>query len=304
MGSGGHVNVDVVIVSYNSSEHLRRCVGAIVGRPDLNVIVVDNASHDRSVESIADLPVTIVVNPGNAGFARACNRGWRMGAAPYVLFLNPDTTIVRGAIDELVHALAADDQVGVVGPRLVNEEGALELSQHRFPSVASTFGRALYLHRVPGGSAFPRETVTDLSAYALPGPVDWLPGACLLVRRDLLVQTGGLDEDFFMYSEDVQLCRDAWSRGLSVQYVPSAEVTHVGGASGSRARLLPELARSRAIYVSKNYSGRVAYAIRLGLVVESITHALVGRGGWSRRFGYLAALRTTVDTRAGRVMVD
>jgi N-acetylglucosaminyl-diphospho-decaprenol L-rhamnosyltransferase len=287
--------VDVVVVSYNSSEHLRGCIETIAASNRCNVFVVDNASTDGSLETIDDLAVTIVSEEQNRGFAGGCNLGWRLGKAPHVLFLNPDTRIDLEAIDALAAVLNDNEKVGVVGPRTLNSDGSVTLSQFRFPRVRSTFSKALYLHRLWPSSHWSSETVSEPSAYAQAREAEWLSGACLLVRRELLDRIGGFDETFFMYSEDTAMCRAAWLYGYSVRYDPSAVVVHFGGASASRAKLLPVLTRSRVLYVTMYYSARVALAHRIGFALNALTHALVGKGGWERRRGHMAAFRAALS---------
>jgi GT2 family glycosyltransferase len=294
MNSSRAEGVDVVIVSYNSSDHLRSCVEPLLSTGELNVIVVDNASTDQSLGTIADLPVTVAAEAVNRGFAHGCNRGWRLGRAPYVLFLNPDAQISPAAIRTLVDVLNGDMSIGIVGPRIVNEDGSLALSQHRFPRVRSTFSEALYLHHLWPGRAWSSETVWDLDRYAQSCDVEWLSGACLLVRRDLVERLGGFDEAFFMYSEDTELCRAAWSCGFRVRYEPASVAVHAGGRSAPRSTLLPVLARSRLLYAAKNYPRVLVIAHRIGIALEAVTHAILCKGGLPARRGYVGSLRAAV----------
>jgi hypothetical protein len=291
--------VDVVVVSYNSREHLRSCVAPIAGSELANVIVVDNASADGSVESIHDLPAIVLAEPVNLGFAAGCNRGWRRGHAPYVLFLNPDSEITIDAIEALATALDADDGVGVVGPLILNSDGSLALSQFRFPRLLSTYSEALYLHRVWKRSLWASETVYEPSSYREPHDVEWLSGACLMIRRELLERLGGLDETYFMYSEDTELCRSVRSLDYSVRFDPRANVVHSGGGSAPRAHLLPTLTRSRVRYVTQNYRQSVAVAHRLGFALMGVTHAMTARGGRKRRRAYASTIRTALFVTSG-----
>ena len=138
--------VDVVVVAFNSRQHLRACVGGLAGLEGVRLIVVDNASADGSLESIADLPVERLAMSTNGGFARACNVGWQEGTAPLVLFLNPDTSLAW-ALTALAATLEADPGIGAAGPKIVNADGALEFSQRRFPASA--------IHLSPGASPAP-----------------------------------------------------------------------------------------------------------------------------------------------------
>src|SRR2546421_8491449 len=130
--------VDVVVVAYNSRGQLRAAVEPLASVPEVSVVVVDNDSPDHSAEVVADLPVTVLQNETNVGFAKACNMGWRSGTAPYVLFLNPDAQIDAQSIERMTEALA-DASVGLVAPRTVDTSGALVHSQRRFVGVASVW---------------------------------------------------------------------------------------------------------------------------------------------------------------------
>lgn len=282
--------VDVVVVSYNSRDELRECVLPFVDAAETDVIVVDNASTDGTLATIADLPVQAIALEENGGFAHGCNVGWQAGNSPYVLFLNPDARIAPEAVGRLVGSLEANPRAGIAGPRIVHSDGSLDYSQRRFPRLRSTYARALFLHRVFPSAAWTDEVVREHRDYERPGRAEWLSGASLLVRRTLLEQLSGMDESFFMYCEDKDLCRRAWAAGHEVIYEPSSVVVHLGGASAPRAALLPTLAASRAAYARKHMSAPGALAERLGLGLESLLRLVAVRGGRPARAGHLRSL--------------
>lgn len=283
-------DVDVVIVSYNSRDQLRDCLGPLLGLPGVNVVVVDNASPDDSLATVSDLPLTAIQLPSNGGFAHGVNAGWRAGRAPYVLLLNPDARIDGRSLATLVSALEEDQRLGAAAPRIVHSDGSLEYSQRTFPRLRSTFAQALFLHRLFPSAAWTDELVRDPAAYRERRRPEWVSGACILVRRTLLEQLSGLDEGFFMYCEDVDLCSRLRAAGYEVLFEPSAVVDHEGGASAPRAELLPVLAKSRVRYASKHHGFAYATLERLGIALGELTHALVGRGGAAARTGHLRAL--------------
>jgi N-acetylglucosaminyl-diphospho-decaprenol L-rhamnosyltransferase len=301
MGPDPASQVDVVVVSYNSSGHLRSCVEPISRSKRCNVIVVDNASTDGAAATVVDLPISLVAEPSNRGFAAGCNRGWRLGDAVSVLFLNPDCRIETDGIDALAAVLARDPAVGVVGPRIVGSDGRLSLSQFRFPRVRYTLSESVYLHRLWPRSSWSSDTVREPAAYEEPCDAEWLSGACLMVRRELLEKIGGFDESFFMYSEDTELCRAAWAEGYSVRFDPAVSVKHIGGASASRAGLLPTMTRSRIRYATRNYSRPIAFAHRVGLAFQALTHAMLGGGGWAGRRGNMTALAVALSEPASKL---
>lgn len=285
--------VDVVVVSYNSGETLRDCVEPFAHMRDVDVYVVDNDSRDGALETIADLPQHTIARGENGGFAAGCNDGWRAGSAPLVLFLNPDARLDEASLRRLVHVLEADEGVGIVGPRLLAADGTVQFSQRRFPALRSTFAQALFLHRLFPRAAWSDEVVRDPAAYDAPGSPDWLSGACLLVRRDVLERIGGWDDSFFLYSEDTDLCRRARNAGFEVRYVPTATATHVGGQSSPRAGLLPMLAESRVRYARKHETAGRAFCQRVGVALSALSHLASARTRGARA-GHARALRNTL----------
>jgi hypothetical protein len=282
--------VDVVVVAYNSSGVLRACVEPLTSSDRLHVIVVDNASTDGSLESVADLKLEAIGLETNGGFAHGCNAGWRAGGAPYVLFLNPDARIEPQAIEGLVALLERSPRAGAAAPRIIHDDGSLDYSQRRFPRLRSTYAQALFLHRLFPKAPWADELIRDGAAYERPGSPDWVSGACILIRRSALLELGGLDDGFFMYCEDIDLCRRLRDAGHDVLFDPSAEIVHVGGASAPRASLLPVLAASRLRYAAKHRSRSTAMLERVGIALGEATHLLVGRGGRAARAGHARAL--------------
>ena len=271
---------------------------SLLSAPDAHVIVVDNASSDGSLDAVRDLPVSAIQLSRNGGFATGVNAGWRAGSASYVLILNPDARIDAASLRVLARVLDEEPRVGAVAPRIVHDDGSLDFSQRLFPRLRSTYAQALFLHRVFPRATWTDELVRDEDAYAQRGSPDWVSGACILVRRDALVELGGLDEGFFMYCEDIDLCRRLQVAGYELVFEPAASVVHLGGASAPRAALLPTLAASRVRYAGKHRGRAVAFLERVGVGLGAATHALVGRGGRAARAGHARALLATAKPRA------
>lgn len=289
--------VDVVVVSYNSRATLRACVEPLTAAADLDVIVIDNASLDGSLETVTDLSLRSLSRGENGGFARACNEGWRAGSAPFVLFLNPDAIIDEHSLRVLLEAIRADDRIGAAAPKILGLDGSLHHSLRRFPRLCSTYARALFLPRLLPLASWADEVVRDERAYERPGWPEWASGAGLLVRRSALERLGGFDEAFFLYSEDTDLCRRLREAGFRIRYEPGAVVRHAGGGSGSRSELLPVLALSRRLYACKHEGRVVAQLERAGLILEAATHLVVSRGGLAERAGRLSSLLALVGIR-------
>ena len=227
----------IIIVSYNVRDELDACLQSLVGHTapfETTITVVDNASHDGTVEMLRERwPMVQVIDAGsNVGYARANNLGIRATSSQYVLLLNPDTIIPPGAVPTLVRALAGHPGAAAAGPRLIDAEGYPELS---FGWAISPLGElkqkvvsALYQRRI-------RTVVRRVDRWARDaGEREWVSGACLAIRRADLEAVGLLDERYFMYTEDVDLCVQLRRRGRAILFMPHAEILHLRGRSAQR----------------------------------------------------------------------
>ncbi|MBM2822872.1 MAG: glycosyltransferase family 2 protein [Thermoleophilia bacterium] len=291
--------VDVVVVSFNSRDHLRDCLTRLAGVSDVRVIVVDNASTDGTLETVADLPVTTIGREVNAGFAAGCNAGWQTGDAPYVLFLNPDASFDETSLRLLVSRLEENPSLGAAAPRIEHPDGSLAWSQRRFPRLRSTFAQALFLHRVFPHASWSDEMVRHEARYEGAGSPEWVSGSCLLVRRSALEELSGWDEGFFLYCEDIDLCYRLREAGYGIAYEPTALARHDEGASAPRAKTLPVLAASRVRYARKHRSAPYAALERIGIGLGALTHVVVSRGGLADRAAHARALRVALSPRIG-----
>jgi N-acetylglucosaminyl-diphospho-decaprenol L-rhamnosyltransferase len=287
--------VDIVVVSYNSRDTLRACVEPLAAVENVSVTVVDNASPDRSLEVVADLGIRALDSGRNGGFGFGCNLGMAAGSAPYVLFLNPDARIATEDLERLVAALEADPDVAIAGPRLLEADGTLVPSMRRYQRVGSTWATALFLHRLFRRAAWANEIIHAPEAYDQVAYPEWLSGACMLTRRALLEPLGGFDEGYFLYGEDMDLCRRVREAGHRVRYEPTATVHHEGGRSAPRSSLYGVLAESRTRFARKHYGPVSAALQRLGLAVGAVTHIAASVLRPARRRGHVAALRAAVS---------
>ena len=196
-----------------------------------------------------------------------------------------------------MRVLEQQADVGAVAPRIVHSDGELDYSQRRFPRLRSTYARALFLHRVFPAATWTDELVRDPQAHAEPSHPEWVSGACLLVPRSVLEELNGFDEGFFMYCEDIDLCRRLRAAGHSLVYEPQALVAHEGGASAPRASLLPVLAASRIRYATKHRSSLAAFLERGGVALEALTHLVISKGGRPVRAGHARSLLLAVTNR-------
>jgi N-acetylglucosaminyl-diphospho-decaprenol L-rhamnosyltransferase len=233
--------LSIVIVSYNSAADLEECLRSLTDpspRIDHEIVVVDNASSDGSPDYLRSRwpGIRLIEAGGNLGFAKANNLGIRQTFGELVLLLNPDTRVPREAIDRLAAALDANPGAAVAGPRIVNGRGTPELSFGRMISPLAELRQKL-LARVP--ALVQRLTATSKS-------VDWVSGACLLIRRADLEAVGLLDERYFMYTEDVDLCAAVRARGRGVLFVADVQLVHLRGQSVKSAPAATEMAYRRS----------------------------------------------------------
>ncbi|MGW5557159.1 glycosyltransferase family 2 protein [Micromonospora sp. NPDC003944] len=283
-----------VVVTHNSA---RQIVAALTALRQARVPVrlVDNASTDGTVDLVRQRfpEVTVLASATNTGFATAVNRAAAGVDTDVVLLVNPDCVVAPGTVAELVRVLRDRPSVGIAGPRLVDAHGRVAISAHRFESLvtvlASRFGGALVpvpLRRLLSGRQ--RRAAYDACVRgARPVAVDWLSGACLAVRRELFEAIGGLDEGYFLYYEDEELCLQAARRGAEVLYVPSVSAVHTGGASSSDpAWIWPHLYRSMLRFFARHRAGTLR-AVRGAVLLR----ALIGIG--------LAGARMPLQPRAG-----
>ncbi|MBV9852744.1 MAG: glycosyltransferase family 2 protein [Armatimonadetes bacterium] len=271
-------DVAVIVVNWNAREDLRQCLLSLYDapRPDVTyeVWVVDNASDDDSAAMVrSEFPqVHLIANTENLGFSRANNQAIAASDSRFVFLLNSDAVVHPGALDALVVFADAHPQAGILGPLVLNPDGGLQFSCRRFPSLGAGFFRNTFLGRFFPNNRFARGYLMGDVDHSRPRPVDWVSGCAMLIRRDFLDGTGTLDERFFMYCEDVDLCWRCWRAGREVWYAPEAVVTHAIGRSSDKNadRMIVEFHRSWYEFDKKRHPGlrplrRAAVAAGLGL---------------------------------------
>jgi hypothetical protein len=250
--------LSIIIVAYNSERDLPRTLETLTQPPprtDHEIVVVDNASTDatRSVLLTQWPRVRLIESDANIGFARANNLAVRSTASDLVLFLNPDTLVPSDTIDRLVSALDRRPEVAVVGPRIVDANGRPELS---FGAMISPWTELRQKLLVRGNDrGWPPFTTLANRLSRQTRLVDWVSGACLLVRRTDLEQAGGFDERFFMYAEDVDLCASIRARGRGVLFDAGVQVVHLRGRSAASAPKATQDAyrRSQIAFYAKHH---------------------------------------------------
>jgi N-acetylglucosaminyl-diphospho-decaprenol L-rhamnosyltransferase len=278
-------NVSVIVANWNTSNLLADCLNSVLqttGRLDVEIIVVDNASTDGSVAIVRrQFPfVTVIANSKNVGFARANNQGAAASHGRYLLLLNSDARLLPDSLQSLVDTLKARPSVGLIGAQLRNPDGSFQASYSQFPGlwqeflILSSLGRHLYGRWYP--SFGPQEGQG-------PQIVDYVEGACMLLRREAYQAVGGLDEAYFMYAEDVELCYALKEKGWQVCYQPAALVVHLGGGSSQNRQPEREsdLYCSRVRFFRRHYGFLAAELLLVQIVaftsLKLVTHGLLRR---------------------------
>lgn len=251
--------VDIIIVNYESTTHLLRCLESIrrsmkegIG----NIYVLDNGSGNDINHVAAFYPeVKITQNEKNIGFSRAVNIGLRLSTQKYVLLMNPDIVVRKNFFTTILPYMENNQDIGIIGPKILDSDGLVEGSARAFPSMLTAFfGRKSFLTRYFPNNPISRANIlTTLSKDNEPVIVDWISGACMLVGKQAVDDVGPMDERFFIYWEDADWCRRMWEKGYKVAYYPEAVAEHVGGASSNKnlVRSIYEFHRSAYLLFDK-----------------------------------------------------
>jgi hypothetical protein len=312
MGEG--VDLSVVIVNWNVKVLLEKCLRSLCDVPGwrlmppgasvsqdsgraMEIWVVDNASADGSVGMVREAfpGVGLIANEENIGFTRGNNQGIAQCRGRVVMLLNPDTEVLGSALEVMIGYLDAHPDVGVAGPRMFTPDGSTQPSRRRFPTYGTAFVESTCLQQW-----FPRHPL--LARYYMwdrfddqEQDVDWLEGACLLARAEAVRQVGGLDERFFMYSEELDWCQRIKKAGWRVVYLPQAQILHYGGRSSDQVVAAKHIhfQRSKIAYYTK-YFGRFRGGLLRCFLLVTYAWMLAVEAA-----KYLAGHRR--DLRAGRV---
>lgn len=291
------MDLGILIVSYNTRELLRNCLSSIYQETrgiQFEVTVVDNGSSDSSAEMIrGEFPrVRLIENRKNLGFARANNQAIEESKARYILLFNPDASFRASSPHKMITFMDDHPEVGILGCRILNSDGTVQASNSAFPNLFTEFLRAFQLKRlVPSprlrgeiGAKWGRMLGSTLRGYFQVywdseriREVDWVSGACLLVRRKAIEEVGLLDEEFFMYYEDADWCYRMAKGGWKTCYFPLFEVVHyVGGSDETfNPRTFIERHKSMYHYFRKHKDQKAVFLLRL-LVFGSLPLRWVG----------------------------
>ena len=296
----GIIDLSVIIVSFNSAGWLGPCLESVfahAGTCGLDVVVVDNASTDGSAELVErEFPAARVLRNENRGFAHANNRGFEITDAPFTLFLNPDTEIRTGTFSDLVDALRVRPSVGLVGCRQLTSDGTLYPTIRRFPTPVRQLCEALGSERLPLRPSWTGHRELDPAAYDRETRCDWVSGSFMFARREAVVQAGLMDERYFLYCEETDLCAAITAAGWEIRYLPEMTFVHHCSKNGQNPRLVAQEAYSSRQYFHK-HDGPVRRrfsAAALGLFYARRAFAPAGHDPDARkeRLAARAGLRT------------
>lgn len=288
------IDLSIIVVNWNVCDLLRRCLASIFAAelPRLEVIVVDNASTDGSLDMLrAEFQrVTLIANADNRGFPAANNQGLVAARGRLAMTLNPDTEMVGDALARMIAYLDAHPDVGALGPQLLNPDGSVQSSRRRFPTLATALFESTWLQGVAPRSILRRYSMDDTPADVT-HEVDWITGACLVVRREILESVGGLDEGFFMYSEELDWCRRIKQAGWKIVYLSEAKVIHHAGRSSEQAVAARHVhfQTSKVRYFRKYHGWLVAGVLRLFLLAMYLWQ--IGLESAKALLGHKRALR-------------
>jgi len=282
------MDISIIIVSWNVRELLRQCLRTVdSGQWIVNsslptthhpqsteIIVVDNASSDGTVEMLrAEFPdVRVIVNDENVGFTRANNQALAVAQGRYLFLLNPDTELRANALQTLFDYAEAYPRVGMIGPQLFYGDGTRQSSRRRFPTLATAFLESTILQQW-----FPRHRI--LTRYYMldtrddvTQEVDWINGSAMFTRRGVYEQIGGLDEEFFMYSEELDWCYRIKQAGWKIVYLPTAQITHYEGKSSEQAMAQRDIYfnTSKVRYFRKYRGALIAEILRAFLLLTFV----------------------------------
>jgi len=277
------MDLSICVVSWNVEHDLANCIESLregAAGIDSETLLVDNASSDGTAQMVRDRfpAVHLIANSENLGFAAANVQAMQMARGRYVLLLNPDTLVPPHALGELIQFADAHPHAGIIGPKLVYGDGSLQHSCRSFPTIAAALFRNTFLGRIfPKADASATYLMQDW-AHDTVAEVDWVSGACMLVRREAFEQLGQLDTGFWWGAEDVDYCWRAHKAGWKVLYTPTPVITHLVGRSTDQAVLATVVRHHRGMY--RLYSKHVAR--------NPLSRCLVWLGVWLRAGAFIA----------------
>jgi N-acetylglucosaminyl-diphospho-decaprenol L-rhamnosyltransferase len=279
-------DLSIVIVSWNVRALLHTCLTSIQSGMhafEVETIVVDAASSDGTPEMVrGEFPWVQLIEPGgNVGFSKGNNLGMEASPGKAVLLLNPDTEVIGDALPQMAAYLGAHPEVGVLGPQLLNADGTIQSSRRRFPTAWTAFFEATWLEPIA-----PKAILTAFKILDCPDdqtyPVDWVTGAAMLVRREVIDQVGGMDTGYFMYSEELDWQRRIKEAGWQIVYFPAAKIVHHGGKSSEQVIAQRDINfhTSKIRYYRRYHGPLLAASLRAFLLIGYVGRLMLEGAKW------------------------
>jgi N-acetylglucosaminyl-diphospho-decaprenol L-rhamnosyltransferase len=293
--------LSVIIVSANSADWLRPCLTTVferAGNVELDVVVVASGCTDETVPLVErEFPNARTISCANRGFAYANNRALRTVDADWVLFLNPDTEILAGSFADLIYRLRSRATVGLVGVRQLTSDGQVFPTIRRFPNAIRSLFEALASERFPFRASWLGERELDLSMYERDVACDWTSGSFMLVRWEALQSAGFMDERFFLYCEETDLCLRIRQAGWEIRHVPYLTILHHAEKGGWNPRLDAQAAFAKRQYFEKHLPPLHRFSATAALLLGYTLRSVLGRGDPGRQQSSRAALTTLLGLR-------
>lgn len=285
------MELSIIIVNFNTSDLTRRCLNKVYkslsfGKIEKSseVIVIDNASDDGSISMIQKhFPKVILIkNNKNLGFSKANNQGIKKTTGAYILLLNSDTQLKTDTLAKLLETVKGDNTIGVVGGKLENIDGTTQPSVGYFPNLSKVFFWMFFIDDIPLLSKILKPYhLEDKSFYGKKHFIDWVSGACFLLRREVVGKVGLLDENIFMYGEEMEWCYRIKKAGFKVMYTPQAQIKHYKGASSkSEGGIIEEFGAILYFYNKHKPAWQIPilrFVLRSGALLRLVIFGIIGR---------------------------
>jgi len=266
------MDLSIVIVNWNTKDYLQKCINSIYENTkgiSFEIIVVDNASSDVSIETVKSIfpSVKLIENSENLGFNAANNQGIKISSARYILLLNPDTIVLSTALSEMVRFMDGNEDAGALGCKILNPDGTLHLYFRKHPTLGKEVIRLILPERFTL-----EELRTKPQDYESVHEVEVLSGSCIMVRKEVFDRIGLLDERFFMYGDDVDLCYQVKKDNRKIYYIPHAQIIHYGKQSSNQRRTEMAIEAYKSMYklLKKIYGNKIGYTYKYFAIVISI----------------------------------
>lgn len=251
------ISLSIITVTFNNQKHINIFLESIdLHRPkNSEVILIDNNSIDETVKIIksSGKNIRLIENKKNIGFAKACNQGVKLATGEYIFFLNPDTEILDDAVNKLLLYLKKDSKIGLISPKLITNNGSVQPSIRNLPTLIGVI-KEYYLNQE---NSYQQYVPKNQEALA----VEVVYGAAIMLPKKVFVEIEGFNERYFLYYEDIDLCKKVSNLGLKIVYLPRAKIKHLIGGSGTEKNNLPPIIRTLAQFIPIKDSGRTYYQI-------------------------------------------